>query len=149
MKTRKTSAKTSGPNRLLRAGSWTIRARTSSQAPQAVRSARGRRLDRASSSAPATGGAFHADERDSFRLTVDVHRFRDKSTAATVRAVVRVHSSPPSSVTVIFHETPAEFSANVFVLRIANRGGRGKHEGRFRSKCLRQRRLTDTDNDAW
>lgn len=74
----------------------TVRTRTFSQAPRAVRSAGGRRWDGALPAGTAADWAFHADKCDALRLTVQVDRLRHISTAAAVRAVVRVHSSPPS-----------------------------------------------------
>lgn len=74
----------------------TARFRTLSQAPQAVRSAGGRRRDWALPAGAPAGGAFQADKCDAVGLTVQVHRLRNISTAAAVRAVVRSHSSPPS-----------------------------------------------------
>jgi hypothetical protein len=62
----------------------TARFRTFSQAPQAVRSARGRRRDRMFPAGAATDRAFGADKRDPVDLTVQVHRLRHISTAAAV-----------------------------------------------------------------
>jgi len=48
---------------------------------------------------PASAGAGRAlqtDKRDALGLTVQVHRFRDISSTAAIRAVVRTQSSPPS-----------------------------------------------------
>jgi hypothetical protein len=74
----------------------TVRFRTFSQAPQAVRSARSRRRDRVFPSGSPANGAFQVDERDPFGLTVQVQWFRDVSCASAIRAVVRRHSLPPS-----------------------------------------------------
>jgi len=62
----------------------TARFRTFSQAPQAVRSARGRRRDRTFPAGAATNRAFGADKRDPVDLTVQVHGLRHISTAAAV-----------------------------------------------------------------
>ena len=74
----------------------TARFRTLSQAPQAVRSAGGRRRDWALPAGAPASGAFQADKCDTVGLTVQVHGLRNISTTAAVRAVVRSHSSPPS-----------------------------------------------------
>ena len=77
----------------------TVRTTTFSQAPRAVRSARGRGWDLALSTGAPTYGAFQADKRNAFGLTVQVHRLRDISSTATIRAVVRTHTDPPSVLT--------------------------------------------------
>jgi hypothetical protein len=74
----------------------TARFRTFSQAPQAVRSAGGRRWDKAFPARARADGTFQADERDAFGLTVQVHGLRNISSTTATRAVVRNHSSPPS-----------------------------------------------------
>ena len=74
----------------------TVRLRTFSQAPQAVRSAGGRRRDWALPAGAPAGGTLQADKSDTFGLTVQVHRLRNIPTTAAIRAVVRSHSSPPS-----------------------------------------------------
>jgi hypothetical protein len=74
----------------------TVRLRTFSQAPQAVRSAGGRGRDWALPAGAPAGGTLQADKSDTFGLTVQVHRLGNVSTTATTRAVVRSHSSPPS-----------------------------------------------------
>jgi hypothetical protein len=72
------------------------RFRTFMQAPQVVRSTRGRRWDWALPACAPAGGTFQADKGDAFGLTVQVHRLRNISSTAATRAVVRSHSSPPS-----------------------------------------------------
>ena len=67
-----------------------------SQAPQAVRSAGGRRRDRALSAAAPAGGTLHPDKRDAIGLPVQVHGLRNISRTAAVRAVVRSQSLSPS-----------------------------------------------------
>jgi hypothetical protein len=74
----------------------TARFRTLSQAPQAVRSAGGRRWDGALPASAPAGGAIDADKGDALGLTVQVHWLRNISTTAAVWAVVRSHSIPPS-----------------------------------------------------
>jgi hypothetical protein len=74
----------------------TVRTRTFSQAPQAVRSARSRRWDGMLPASAGAGRALQTDKRDALGLTVQVHRFRDISSTAAIRAVVRTQSSPPS-----------------------------------------------------
>ncbi len=72
----------------------TPRARTFSQAPQAVRSARGRGWDHVFPSAACARRTFHSDKCHAFRLTVDVDRFGNVSGTAAARAVDRIHLSP-------------------------------------------------------
>ena len=72
-----------------------------SQAPQAVRSAYGRRWDWADSASSLTGRTLHADKCDSLGLAIQIHRLRNISRATAVRALVRYHSSPPSLVKVL------------------------------------------------
>ena len=74
----------------------TARFRTFSQAPQAVRSAGGRRWDQALPAGAPAGRTLQPNKCDTFGLTVQVHRLRNVSSTAAVRAVVRSHSSPPS-----------------------------------------------------
>jgi len=71
---------------------WRFGAGTFSQAPQAVRSARSSRWDRAFPASARADSTFHADKRDAVRLTVQVHRLRDISRTAAIRTVVRAHS---------------------------------------------------------
>jgi len=72
----------------------TPRARTFSQAPQAVRSARGRRWDRAFPTAADAGRTLHPDKGNALGLAADVHRLGNVSGTAAARAVLRIHSSP-------------------------------------------------------
>src|ERR1700733_2437709 len=73
----------------------TPRARTFSQAPQAVRSARGRRRrNRIFPTAACAGRALHTDKCDALGLAADVHGLGNVSGSATARAVFRIHSSP-------------------------------------------------------
>ena len=65
-----------------------------SQAPQAVRSACGRRRHRISPSTACAGRTLQADKCNAFRLTADVHRPSNISGTAAARAVFRIHSSP-------------------------------------------------------
>jgi hypothetical protein len=74
----------------------TARFRTFSQAPQAVRSARGRRWDHEFPAGAPAGRTLQADKSDAVGLTIQVHRLRNISTTAAVRAVVRSHSFSPS-----------------------------------------------------
>jgi len=74
----------------------TARGRTFSQAPQAVRSARGRRWDGVFPASALANGTKHTDKSDAFGLTVQVHWLRNISSAAAVRTVVRSHSFSPS-----------------------------------------------------
>ena len=74
----------------------TARGRTFSQAPQAVRSARGRRWDGVFPASASANGTLQTDKGDAFGLTVQVHRLRNISSTAAVRAVVRSHSYSPS-----------------------------------------------------
>ena len=99
----------------------TARFRTFSQAPQAVRSARGRRRDRKFPAGAATNRAFGADKRDPVDLTVQVHGLRHISTAAAVWAIVRSHSFSPLAVDGIVHDAEAQFTADCSVLRIPNK----------------------------
>jgi hypothetical protein len=70
------------------------RARTFSQAPQAVRSARGRRGNRISPSTACASRTLHADKCNALGPTADVHSLGNVSGAAAARAVFRIHSSP-------------------------------------------------------
>ena len=72
----------------------TPRARTFSQAPQAVRSARGRRRCRISPSTTGAGRTLYADKCNALGLTADVRRPCNISGTAAARAVSRIHSSP-------------------------------------------------------
>jgi hypothetical protein len=81
-------------DRHFRAGNMTARARTFSQAPQAVRSARGRRWDRAFPSAARAGRTFHPNKCNAFGLTADVHRLGNIPGTAAARAILRSHLSP-------------------------------------------------------
>ena len=84
---------TSGPDRHFRAD-MTARARTFSQAPQAVRSARGRRWDRAFPSTACAGRTFHPNKCNAFGLTADVHRLGNIPGTAAAQAILRSHLSP-------------------------------------------------------
>jgi hypothetical protein len=72
----------------------TARARTFSQAPQAVRSARGRGGHRTFPSAAGAGRTLHADKCNALGLTLDIHGPGNVSGTAAARAVFRIHSSP-------------------------------------------------------
>jgi len=72
----------------------TARARTFSQAPQAVRSARGRRWDRAFPSTACAGRTFHPNKCNAFGPTADVHRPGNIPGTAAARAILRSHLSP-------------------------------------------------------
>jgi hypothetical protein len=72
----------------------TLRAPTFSQAPQAVRSARGRWGKRTFPSTAFAGRTLQADECHAIGLTADVHRPGNVSGTAAARAVFRSHSSP-------------------------------------------------------
>jgi hypothetical protein len=67
-----------------------------SQAPLAVRSAGGSGWDGVFPAGALAGRTLHAEKRDAFRLTVQVHRLRNISTTAAILAVVRSQSAPPS-----------------------------------------------------
>ena len=73
----------------------TVRFRTFSQAPQAVRSASGRRWDWALSAGAPAGSTLQTDKSNAFGLTVQVHGLCSISSTAATRAVGRIHSSPP------------------------------------------------------
>ncbi len=62
---------------------------------RAVRSARSGRRDWLLPSGAGARGTLRADKCDPFGLTVHVQRFRNKSCAAAIRAVVRTHTFPP------------------------------------------------------
>ncbi len=72
----------------------TPRARTFSQAPQAVRSARSRRRPGCFPFAAGAGRTLHADKRDALGFTLDVHGLGKISGTAAARAAFRIHSSP-------------------------------------------------------
>jgi hypothetical protein len=72
----------------------TPRARTFSQAPQAVRSARGRGGDGVFPFVACAGRTLHADERDALGLTIHVHGSGNVSGTAAARAVLQIHCSP-------------------------------------------------------
>ena len=74
----------------------TVRTRTFSQAPKAVRSARGRWWDWKFPAGPCAYRAFHAYKRDALGLTVQVYGLGNEASPAAFRAVVRTHSVPPS-----------------------------------------------------
>jgi hypothetical protein len=77
-----------------RAGTVAIRALTFSQAPQAVRSARGG-WGWVPTSTAVAGRTLQTDKCNTFGPTTDVHRPGNVSGTATVRAVFRIHSLPP------------------------------------------------------
>jgi len=83
----------------------TVRTRTFSQAPRAVRSAGGRRWDVSPARTPANR-AFDADKRDPLRLSIQVDRFRDISATAAVRAVGQSHSRPPQVKAILTPDLP-------------------------------------------
>ena len=112
----------------------TVRTCTFSQAPQAVRSARGSRWDREIPAGASAYRAFQVDKRDSFGLTVQVHRLRDIPSATAIRAVVRTQSFPPSWLKAL-STTPVQI-LRVIVLRYESRT-------RFR------RRLGEADNNRF
>ena len=90
------------------------RTRTFSQAPQAVRSARSLGREFSFPAGTRADRALGSDKRDPLGLTVHVHRFRNISRAAAIRAVVRTQTSPPSSVVRIFTRLRANCSKGVF-----------------------------------
>jgi hypothetical protein len=104
-----------------RTGSITVRSRTFSQAPRAVRSAGGCRRDRVWPSAALACRASHTNKGDSLRSSIQVHRLRHVSTTAAIRAVVRFHSSPPSVIERIVYEISHEPLRDCFLLRNPNR----------------------------
>jgi hypothetical protein len=119
-------------------GSMTPRARPFSQAPQAVRSARGRRGHRAFPSTPCAGRTLQADECHPVGLTADVHGSGNVSGTAAARAVFRIHSSP--SIVRSFSSIRVRCATMLILLRNANRFGwagvavshfpvRGSHTG--------------------
>ena len=77
-----------------RTGSMTARFRTFSQAPQAVRSAGGRRWDGAFLARARAGRALYADKRDAFGLAIQIHRLRNISSTAATRAEIQSAFSP-------------------------------------------------------
>jgi hypothetical protein len=95
------------------------RARTFSQAPQAVRSARGRRGNRISPSTAYASRTLHADKCNALGLTTDVHSLGNVSGAAAARAVFRIHSSP--SVARSFSPNRARSGTNFILLRNTNK----------------------------
>jgi hypothetical protein len=90
-----------------------------SQAPQAVRSARGSGWDWALPASTRADWAFQTDKRYAVRLTVQVHGLRDISSAAAIRAVVRTQTSLPS-VLIAFSTTWAR-NSRPSVLRYESR----------------------------
>jgi hypothetical protein len=70
------------------------RARTFSQAPQAVRSARGRRWNGVSPPSACARRTLQSDKCDTFGLTTSVHRLGNISGTAAAQAVRGIHSSP-------------------------------------------------------
>jgi hypothetical protein len=78
------------------------RARTFSQAPQAVRSARGRGGCRIFPSAASTGRTLQSDKCHALGLTFYVHGPGNVSGTAAARAVVRIH--PPPQLLGVFHQ---------------------------------------------
>ena len=85
---------TSGPGRHLKGGKHDARAGTFSQAPQAVRSARGRRWSRVSLAGARAGRTLHSDKCNTLGPTTDVHRLGNVSCTAAARAVLESHSFP-------------------------------------------------------
>jgi hypothetical protein len=128
-----------------RTGSKTVRFRTFSQAPQAVRSAGGRRWDWALPAGAPAGGTLQADKSDTLRLTVQVHGLRNVSTTAATWAVVRSHSSPPQ-VEDIVHDASTKFSADCFALRITNKISRVGNPEMFASRAVEPRKGKAHDN---
>jgi hypothetical protein len=70
------------------------RARTFSQAPQAVRSARGRRWHGVFPTSACASRTLDPDKRDTLGLTTVVQGLGNISGTAAARAVLRIHSSP-------------------------------------------------------
>ena len=99
----------------------TARFRTFSQAPRAVRSASGRRWDGVFPASALANGTLQTDKGDAFRLTVQVHRLRNISSTAAVRAVVRSHSSPPSVLKGLCTTGARNSREDCFTLRITNK----------------------------
>jgi len=99
---------------------WRPRARTFSQAPQAVRSARGRRWDRVFPSSACAGRTLQSDKCDAFGLATDVHWLGNVSGTAAARAVLRIHSPP--SIATSFALNCSSRSKKSFVLRNTNKG---------------------------
>ena len=138
----------------------TPRARTFSQAPQAVRSARGRRGDGMSPSAAGAGRALDANECHAIRLTADVHRPGNVSGTAAARAGVRIHFSPSVVEKFFTNSAWRNYKANSVTKaeqlpEIKNRRMRGKSssanfspksEGARRAFCLI---LRDLAGDAF
>jgi len=98
----------------------TVRLRTFSQAPQAVRSASGRRWDWALSAGAPADSTLQTDKGNAFGLTVQVHGLCSISSTAATRAVVRIHSSPLGIASIV-HDTATVFLTDRFALRIANK----------------------------
>ena len=65
-----------------------------SQAPQAVRSAGGRRRIAAFLARTRANGTLHSDKRDAFRLAIPVHRLRYISRTVATRAEIQGAFSP-------------------------------------------------------
>jgi hypothetical protein len=112
--------------------------------PQTVRSACGFGWDWAFPSAAPTRRTFQPDKRDSVRLAIQVHRFRDISCTAAIRAVVRMQPLSPLSVKPILTDRSAKFPTECFALRITNKisdTGRPVHDkkvGKFDSRAKRK-----------
>jgi len=103
-----------------RTGSLTARFRTFSQAPLAVRSAGGCGRGWKFPSAACAGRTFHPDKRNPLGLAIQVHRFRDVSGTAAIRAVVRAQPSPLCGRS-IFHDSQEKFARDHSLLRITNK----------------------------
>ena len=78
------------------------RARTFSQVPQAVRSARGRGGHRIFPSAAGTGWTLQADKCHAPGLAFDLHGLGNVSGTAAAQAAVRIH--PPPQLLGVFHQ---------------------------------------------
>ncbi len=111
----------------------TLRARTFSQAPQAVRSACSRRRHRSFPAAAGTGRTLHTDKRNALRFTLDIHGLRHISGTAAARAAVRIHSSP--SVVGSFSPICAAGTRKLILLRNTNRLGCLRRPIAARTSC--------------
>src|ERR1700693_5045237 len=117
---------TSGPARSFRADMTSLHL-TFSQAPQAVRSARGRRWDRAFPSTACAGRTFHPNKCNAFGPTADIHRLGNIHGTAAARAILRSHLSP--SVAIEFFTKSASLRQKVICVT--------KHEQCCRNSALR------------
>ena len=107
-----------------------------SQAPQAVRSAGGRRRIGAVLARTRADRTLYSDKRDAFGPAIPVHRLRNISSTVATRAGIQ--SASPLRIASIVHDENTKFANDCFALRITNKrfSPAVDHRGRSLKHCL-------------